>query len=60
MGASLSALFEIQIDKVQQEKTSKMEKEIDFLRSAMNELNLSSMIEKNLNDLKKAIICSIS
>jgi hypothetical protein len=42
MGASLSALFEIQIDKVQQEKTSKMEKEIDFLRSAMNELKSDS------------------
>jgi hypothetical protein len=42
MGASLSALFEFQIDKVQQEKTSKMEKEIDSLRSAMNELKSDS------------------
>jgi hypothetical protein len=38
MEASLSALFEFQIDKVQQEKTSKMEKEIESLRSAVTEL----------------------
>jgi hypothetical protein len=55
MEASLSALFEFQIDKVQQDKTSKMEKEIESLRSAETELKsdntqLKSAIARHESD----------
>ena len=49
MEASLSALFEFQIEKVQQvmraeseKKSSKMEKEIEYLRSVVTELKSDS------------------